>query len=72
MHHGRLLVSAVLFLLPLVHAAGIGQVNGANEALAEETAKYDGNVEDLNDLNAVTKGPVRVNCTSFETSVLSH
>ena len=71
MHHGRLLVSAVLFLLPLVHAVGIGQVNGANEALAEETAKYDGNVENLKALNAVTNGPVRLNCTFFDTSVLS-
>ena len=49
----RFLVSTVLFLLPLVHAAGIGEVNGANEALASETDKYDANVNNVNIVNGV-------------------
>lgn len=57
MHLGRFLVSTVPFLLPFVHATGIGQVNGANEALAEEADSYDGNVNSLNVANVVIKGP---------------
>ncbi len=69
MHLGRVLVSTVLFLLPLVHAGTIGQVNAANQALAAEAAKYDGNVNNLNNVNSLTNGPVRL--TSFDTSVPS-
>ncbi len=59
MHLKHLLISTVLFLLPIVHAAGIGEVNGANLALEEEANKDDSNVEALNALNAVTNGKVR-------------
>ncbi len=68
MHLGRFLVSTVLFLLPSVHAS-IGQVNAANQALAAEAAKYDGNVNNLNNANGFANGPVRL--TSFDISVPS-
>ena len=59
MHLKPLLISTVLFLLPVVHAAGIGEVNGANIALEEEANKDDSNVEALTAVNALTKAPVR-------------
>lgn len=60
MHLRPFLVSTVLFLLPVVHAAGIGEVNGANMALEEEADKYDSNVQNLGVLNnALINGNVR-------------
>lgn len=45
-------------MLPIVRAAGIGQVNGANLALQEETEKDDGNVEAVTIANALLKSQV--------------
>ena len=70
MHLRPCLVSTVLFLLPVVHAVGINEINGANLALEEEANNGDSDVKSLNVLNAVTNAEV---CPTFcDTSVPSH
>ena len=53
MHCKTILTSFLPILLPVIHAATIGEVNGANQALASEVASFDGNVKELGDLSTL-------------------
>ena len=59
MHLKPFLFFALLFILPIVRAANIGQVNGAILALEEETKNDDSDVEAVNVVNALLKSQVR-------------
>ena len=58
MHLKPFLFSTHLYILPILRPAGIGQVNGANLALTEETQKDDSNVEEVTFANALLKSQV--------------
>ena len=58
MHFEALLISTLLFALPIVRAGTIAEVNGANQALQEQTESDDVDVKSLNAANALLNSKV--------------
>ena len=60
MHFKTLLISTLLSSIPVICAATtLADVNGANQALANQASDNDGTVKNLNAVNVITEGNVR-------------
>ena len=66
MHFKTLLISTLLSSIPVIRAAtSIADVNAANQALAKQADDNDAFVQDVNAVNAVTDGKVRLPSTTI-------
>ena len=72
MHCKTFLIALLPVLLPVVHAATIGQVNAANQALANEADSFDTNVKELGTLSAPLKIQVHPASTAYACPSRSH
>lgn len=60
MHCKTFFISLLPVLLPVIHAGTIGEVNGANQVLADQAASFDSNVRELGTLSALLKVQVHL------------
>lgn len=65
MHCKAFLISLLPVLFPVIHAATIGQVNAANQVLANEADSFDSNVKELSTLSAPLKIQVYPASTAY-------
>ena len=72
MHCKTFLISLLPFLLPVIHAATIGQVNSENQVLASEADSFDTNVKELSTLSAPLKIQVHPASTPYSCPSRSH